>query len=246
MKYLIICLSILALFAANTSEAAKKKKVVKPEVVKDDTIVVPVPHSQIEMPKRERKEPRHMEYELVLSFWNPSSFTRSSYLANASKFERSGVPQIALNLNWHLMEIREDINLNLTTGFAFTDLRRSGSLGLASSPVIYENLNLLSFRAAAAIAGPRFLSNSLQPTLGLGILPTWALAPKSQFEERVSELGIPYEAFASLKYFPGFLKDSLAKGSEGSIGLGVHYIGGTVNGSELNGLGLQAIVSLAN
>jgi hypothetical protein len=102
---------------------------------------------------------------------------------------------------------------------------------------VTQVLRLFSLRAGLELQGPAFAG--IQPFGDFSLLPTLALATESALEPSVSRFGLPMEAAAGLLAKPLFLSHLFGI-EQGALGLGAHYVFGTVDNAKMNALGLEA------
>lgn len=199
-------------------------------------LYVPVPRSElkIELPEADDRDPNTVE--IAVSTWEPSDFRRQDYRRVEGKFERS-LPQISLNYSTPFLFTANGGNLRAKVGLSLGALDRKG-LALVRNAEVEQTLNLYSARAGLEFDGPVFAS-FLQPYAGLALMPTLGLSSQSELEDSVSVFGLPFEASAGLLLkttwdFLGF--------THTTFGLGGQYIFGSLDSSEMSGLGAQVFV----
>lgn len=228
--------------AALPAQAAPKTKAAAPVV--SDSFTIDVPRSELALPPLERKEEAAAEksWSMGASSWMPSEFKRSTYTSTTSSFQRGSLPYLFAEVGAPLWRVAGVVNARF--GLGYGTLERSGPAalgGLNASPK--EELRLLQLRLGMEYENAS-LGDVLFPYAGLALLPTFGMASKSQFEDRVSVFGLASEASAGLRLRPRFLREFWSF-RNGTLGLGGHYVFGTMDGSSLRGLGAQGYLQVS-
>lgn len=220
---------------------AKRKIVVPPPPT---TFSVSVPRGEIDVGSQlEKEEDRPLPaYELAVSSWTPRSFYRGTYSGTAAGFERSGLPSLGLTRIAPIRWWSNGAAFSWKVGLGLVNLEREGFLSTQGVRFYgTQSLSLVSVRAGIEYQALTLLGGLIQPYVGFSVLPTLALSSRSQLEEKVNEVGFPFEATGGLLVRPGFLKD-FGGFRQGAIGLGALYTFGSVGESNLRGYGLQGLV----
>jgi|GEM_PF-3724886 len=239
MKRIFTVLMLLSLSAA----AAPKTKVTATPAL-SDTFTVDVPRSELSLPPLEREERALTEktWSMGASSWAPGQFKRATYAGGTSTFQRGSLPYIFAEVGAPLW--RPNGVVNARFGLGYGTLERSGAAaagGLNASPV--QELRLLQLRLGMEYENSN-LGELLFPYAGFALLPTFGMASKSQFEDRVSTFGLPMEAGAGVRLRPRFLREFWSF-RNGTLGLGGHYVFGTLDGASLRGAGAQGYVQVS-
>lgn len=235
---------ILAIAPATNAEAAPARKKKAPPPPPSTEFSVAIPSSEIELKQPEEDTTGEgSSIEVALSSWSPSNFTRKTYLGQTGSFHAGTIPYVSLNVRYPFAHYSNGANLAVKAGFSGTNLEREGSVGLTGGTVnSTQTLNLFMARAGVEYQALRF--SFLQPYVGLALLPSVALSAKSTFEDRVSAFGVPLEGTLGLIARPQLFKDLLGL-THGALGIGAHYIFGSIDESRLNGLGVQGFFQLS-
>lgn len=244
----LLLLLLAALVAPGAAFAAKKKQ--KPAANpghEADKVTIEVPQSELDVGSQLDEGPGNVpaSVELGVSSWSPDNFTRPSYQGNAPKFTGGSFPYITLNRTKPFALFPGNgASLSYIIGISYGQLERAGTVSqLGSGRPASETLSLVSARAGVEYGGPRFASGTLQPFATFSVLPSYALAPQSQYEDRVSEAGVPFEASAGIFYHAPFLRDFLTV-TNGTFGISAHYLFGSIDSSKLAGLGVQGLFAV--
>lgn len=238
-------LTLLIVFLAAVSpsvEAAPKPKDTAIEVDRDISLPVPTTELAISTKPKDDKGPTLASFEFAASAWSPKEFSRPTYANGASNFDNS-LPLLSVNRHSPLYLFNDLSGFHSKLGISFARLERSGQFTSGSAYVTTQTMNLLSLRFGAEYQGPRYLGDLLQPYAGFSLLPTLALSSQSQMEGSVSRIGLPLEAVGGIMAYPVFLRE-FAGMTNGAIGVGAHYIFGTVDNSKMNDLGAQGFLRL--
>jgi len=239
-----IALLILTLVTLSASvEAAPKPQAPENQVDRDISLPVPTTELALSTKIKEDKGPTLASFEFAASAWSPKGFSRPTYTNGRSNFERKGLPFLSINRHGPLYLFDNLSGFHSKLGLSFTRLERQGQFTSGSAFVTTQTMNLFSLRIGAEYQGPLYLGDLLQPYAGLSLLPTLALSSQSQMEGSVSRIGLPLEAVGGVMAYPGFLR-AFAGMTNGAIGLGAHYIFGTVDNSKMNDLGAQGFLRL--
>lgn len=232
MKKLLLLALLLASFPALGAKKKETKTAAEPVEFN-----VEIPRGELglaqqgpaPLPSREKL------VEFSLSAYEPRSFIRSSYGAQASRLERGKLPLIAVGAGFPVWKPGSDLELELKTGLAYTRLERSGPARTAfATGDAKQALSLLLLRAGPELRGFSFLGGKVEPFLGGAAVPAFLFGPASPFEGAVSATGLGFEGSGGLRVFPGFLTGFLG-GGQGSLTAGVHYLAGDLGGSSLRG-----------
>lgn len=101
-----------------------------------------------------------------------------------------------------------------------------------------QSLTLLSLRLGVEIQGSRYFAKVISPTLGLSLLPTMALVPRSELEGSVNARGLPLEVTGGALIYPHSLMPQIWGPNGGAVGLVAQYVFGSVDESRMDGLGV--------
>lgn len=245
MKKFLLLLICCFLLATGSAFAARKKR--KPVAPPPTDFSVNVPASELDVASRlpRAEDVRDVDYELAVSLWEPDHFARPSTTRDVSEFGMGSTPQIAASRVAPLGPAYSNgARFYWRAGLAYANLERSGISSIAGLPFrATQSLSLLSARIGVEYRALQLLNGLAQPYVNCAVLPTYALGPASPLEQRVSAWGFPFEAGAGLRLQPAFLEDLFGLG-DAALGLGAHYIFGSVDGSKLAGLGAQGFVQI--
>ncbi len=233
--------TLIVLWLASLASAAPASNAPKPE---STAFSVEVPRSELALPplERENEAAADKSWSMGLSTWAPDNFTRGTYSGSTSSLRRGSLPYFFGEVGAPLW--RPGGVVSARFGLGYSVLERSGPAatgGLNAAPL--EELRLIQLRLGGEYETSG-LGSVLYPYAGLAVLPTFGMASKSQFEDRVSVFGLPMEASAGIRLRPGFLRDFWSF-RNGTLGLGGHYVFGTMDGSSLRGLGAQGYLQVS-
>jgi hypothetical protein len=237
-------LALLLLSLSLPAFAAKTKAQAMPAPSEDTTFSVAVPKSDLALPPLERSDDAAFEksWSIGASSWVPADFKRFTYDGSSSSFKRGALPYVFAEVGAPLW--RPGGLISARFGIGYGTLERSGPAaagGQNASPK--EELRLLQLRIGAEYENAG-LGELVYPYAGFAFLPTFGMASKSQFEDRVSTFGLPMEASAGVRIRPRFLREFWSF-RNGALGLGGHYVFGTMDGSSLRGLGAQGYLQVS-
>lgn len=235
-------LLLVLLVAAPAFGKPARKRAPTPPPVSDFTVPVPIAEIELrgEEPEDETKKPF---FELGLSTWEPSDFRRSGYQRQESAFRAGSPPFIALGVKFPWANYSNGAGFSYRMGLAARGLERYQALAPGALIEAEQKLQLFFLRAGLEYGGPRFLGRVLQPYLGFSLLPALALSSPSPIERQVSALGLGMEGEAGLRVHPGFLRDVWGM-THGAFSFSAHYLFGSVDGSRLDGFGVQGALQV--
>lgn len=227
-----------ATLTPSIAAAARRKKVTKP-VATEATL--PIQQSQLPLDTYlpDMAEEKPVTVELGVSSWAPQHFNRTSRTGDESNFSSGSLPMISIN---RIGLISSKVpGLYSKFGLSFANLEREISTPVAGNAVTLDeqNLSLFSARLGAEYRTRRFVKDFVQPFASLAALPTWGLASRSAAEGKVNTWGVPFEAAAGVSIALPFLPSEPMGLGETALGLGAHYLFGSVGGSRTEGLGVQ-------
>ncbi|RZA09017.1 MAG: hypothetical protein EOP11_03055 [Proteobacteria bacterium] len=237
---LLLCLTVMA-FTAPSAEARPRKK--KEPVRSEFSVEVPVSEVDVVAQAKRDEEKGNVAYELSISTWSPSNFTRPSFQPDVLKFKNGGIPLVGIARIAPLKISEDGSGFHWRAGLNFVNLERQGLSQIG--PVEYassQTLNLISLSLGIEYRGPE-LWQVAQPYANFSLLPTYLLGPRSPFEEPVNEWGLPMELGAGLLARPAFLEGIFGLG-DGAVGLGAHYMFGSIDASSLSGFGGRAFLQI--
>jgi hypothetical protein len=234
---LVLCLTCPALAAHS-----KKKKALKPVAHAEETYLIPFAQTEMKIIEPVVQKKRTREIEISASTWTPKNFSRRSYLADTTDFERSSLPNVSLNFLNQIYVPNEKEDISAKIGLSYLSLERFANIGLSASRA-HEVANVFSLRLGAEYANHLILPKGFEPAIGIYFLPTWIIGAINPIDSGVNATGLPIEASLDLLYRLQ-TTDSLLGTSSFVFGLGVHQIYGQVDEAELTGLGIQGIFRL--
>lgn len=204
----------------------------------DQMVVVPVPKSELDLTPILPVLVPPVEVSLSASAYFPSGFERGGNLGTSS-YANNGVPFLSLDREAEFQAFASGITLASKIGLGYLGMKRSAPTSYAGAPTgsTDQQLNVLMGRLGVEGGWARLLPWGFEPVTSLSLLPSWAFAGQSQFEEGVSAYGLPLEATA------GFLwrarpRKAMESGAF-SVGLEGQTIFGSVGGSKMNGAAVQ-------
>jgi hypothetical protein len=233
--------ALAILLAAAPAEARPRKK--KEPVKTDFSVNVPLSEVDVVAQAKRDEEKGNVAYELNFSTWSPSNFTRPSFQPDVLKFKNGGIPLVGIARIAPLKVNEDGSGFQWRVGLSFVNLERQGLSQIG--PVEYasfQTLNLISLHLGVEYRGPE-LWEVAQPYVGYSLLPSYLLGPRSPFEEPVNEWGLPMELGAGLLARPAFLEGIFGLG-DGAVGLGAHYVFGSIDASSLAGFGGRAFLQI--
>ncbi len=235
---------LLALLVATPAFAAPATKAKAP-VTEDTSFAVDVPRSELALPPLEREDESAGEkrWSIGASTWAPDSFSRGTYNGGSSTLKRGSLPYFFGEVGAPLW--RPGGVVSAVFGLGYGVLERSGPAaagGLQASPT--QELRLIQLRLGAEYESAGLGGTLFFPYAGIAALPTFGMASKSQFEERVSVFGLAGEGTAGVRLRPNFLREFWSF-RNGTLGLAAHYVFGTMDGSSLRGLGAQGYLQVS-
>jgi hypothetical protein len=240
-KACLLLVAFACAFAPFSAEArARKKKAAPPTQFE-----VSVPTSEVDIASAAQRdeEQGNVAYDFTVSTWSPRNFTRPSFLPDVLKFKSAGLPMVSLTRIAPIRVYDNGAGLHWRAGLSYAKLEREGLAGVAGA--VYaatQTLNLVSVALGAEYRAG-VLWNLVQPFAYFELRPSYLLGPRSPFEEPVNEWGLPFNAGAGLLARPAFLQGIFGLG-DGSLGLGAHYMFGSVDASSLAGFGAQAFLQI--
>lgn len=227
MRKLAIAVLAVALLPLGAEAQRGRKPKAAPTPVPTE-VSLPIPQSEFDLdtyvPEMKPQSPVSVEFSA--STWAPREFTRSTYSGSEDEFDSGDVPFLAINRIAPLTE---------KTQYVYSKLGVSAAT-LNRGP---QDLSLFGLRVGAELRSPCYFSDVVEGYAGLSALPTLALGSRSQLENKVNEFGVPFEATLGALFSPSFLPGPSVGAKRTSIGLGVHYLFGSVGGSKVDGLGAQ-------
>lgn len=221
-----------------TALASKSGKRTKPAALKTE-FALPIIQSDLQTPETadfETKERSALEFQA--SLWTPENFSRPTYQGGTSAFERGSLPLLSVSHVSALTSKRSRPAVFLKVGAAGTNLKRSGAqTQFGRRQESEQSLTILSLRLGAELHDRKYFADSVQPVLGFSLLPTVALAARSQIEDQVNEQGLPMEATLGVLIHPHSLMGEKWKLDQSSLGVFAHAVFGDIGPSSMNGLG---------
>lgn len=210
-------------------------------------IVLPVPVSELKLDDTEGRRSVTgqvvTELEFGVSSWVPEEFSRPTFSGESRVFERGSYPHVSANRLAPFVARGGPHSWYWRLGGSLLNLRRTVSLRqTVGSRDVSQSLTLASVRLGVEYAPQRFSSSLLRPFIGVALVPTMALAARSQLEERVSSGGAPLETNVGFVVRPSYLRGEFLGLRNGSIGVSAHSIFGDVDGSSMSGLGVQGLM----
>lgn len=235
MKFL--GLLAIVFYGASLFAASLPNETVESE--KERVIPVEVPQAQINVHPPERQPARLPDYEFAVSSWVPGNFKRGSYTGDESTFQRGSAPAFTVNRISEIANLGRGVRISSLFGLSYLQMSRTklqtiGGFGNGSAT---EDLNLIMGRAGVQCAWSDLLPWGFEPNMSFALLPTWATADQSAYENGVGEFGTPLEATVGLLWRTG-LRASVIRGDM-SLGVAWQAITGAVGGSSMKGSGWE-------
>lgn len=235
----------LALTVPAVAEARPRRK---PAPKPPEDFSVPVPSGDVDITgeiKKSEVEKSPVDYEISVSSWAPSNYTRKNYAAAVTDFKRGSLPFLSINRIAAIKRWADGDGFFWRVGLSYASITREGFSDVSNISFLTEqNLNMVFLRAGAEYRGSLLLEQLMQPYLGVALLPGLVFGAQSAFEQKVSEAGVPFEFYGGLLLHPGFMKNFLDLG-DASLGVAAHYTLGSIGASSLKGFGVQGIVQIS-
>jgi hypothetical protein len=237
MKYKYLAALSLVLYGTSLFASSIPKETIESE--KERIIPVEVPQTQINVHPPEAEPARLPDYEFAVSSWVPGNFKRGSYTGDESTFQKGGAPAFTVNRIREIVNLGRGVRLSSLFGLSYlqmarTKMQKIGQYGAGSAT---EDMNLFMGRAGVQCSWSNLLPWGFEPNMSFALLPTWAMADQSAYENSVGEFGTPLEASVGLLWRTG-LRASLLRGDM-SVGVAWQAVAGAVGGSSMKGSGWE-------
>ena len=212
---------------------------IRQESLENDSqdLVLPLAPSAVEVEvqneqiQRDRANRSQSTIEAGLSSWIPSNLQTPSRLSNPGAYVGTGIPALDVNL---LRPLNSAFNLKLGMGLLMT--HRFADLNvLGETQSEEETASIISARLGVEFLIPKISTPVFRPYLTGALLPSMVLTNRTALDQGNNYFGVPVE------FGVGSL---VALTKTFGLDLGVTETLGSINGSSISGMGVNALVRL--
>ena len=231
MKSYIYAVLVLSMVGGFAAEAKSKKSSF--EATSPGTSVA-IPSAHLILTPAVTETPQVSWFGAGINTYAPTNLNLPSRFSNASAYSRNTIP--GLYLNYSRPMIGRDFNLKV--GASWIGMSRTATLvNTGYSTQQTQEVNFAAFRLGVEYAPEKFAGKIFAPYASASILPTFALATRSSFDDGSTYFGLPVEAALGTRIKCNAIGIPL---DNADFDVAATAVGGTMKGSTMGGFGVSA------